>query len=39
LLEKAIAKKNEILSKRSPAALDAETDGKIRSTFNIHLQI
>ena len=39
LLEKAIAKKNEILSKRSPAALDAETDGKIRSAFNIHLQI
>jgi trimethylamine--corrinoid protein Co-methyltransferase len=39
LLEKAIAKKNKILSKRSPAALDAETDGKIRSTFNIHLQI
>ena len=37
LLEKAIAKKNEILRKRSPAALDAETDGKIRSTFNIHL--
>ena len=39
LLEKAIAKKNEILSKRSSAALDAETDGKIRSIFNIHLQI
>ena len=39
LLEKAINKKNEILSKRSPAALDAETDNKIRSAFNIHLQI
>ena len=38
LLEKAIAKKNEILSKRSPH-IDAETDAKIRSIFNIHLQI
>ena len=39
LLEKAIIKKNEILSKNSPGALDAGTDSKIRSAFNIHLQI
>ena len=39
LLEKAIIKKNEILSKNSPGALDAGIDSKIRSAFNIHLQI
>jgi trimethylamine---corrinoid protein Co-methyltransferase len=37
LIEKAIAKKEAILSQRSPARFDAELDAKLRAAFNIHL--
>ena len=38
LLETAIAAKEKILSERSAAWLDAETDAAIRARFNIHLR-
>jgi len=37
LLQKATARKEEILSKRSPARFDAETDAALRARFKIHL--
>ncbi|UWQ51491.1 trimethylamine methyltransferase family protein [Leisingera caerulea] len=37
LIEKAIAKKEKILSQRSAARFDAATDMAIRKKFNIHL--
>ncbi|UWQ55576.1 trimethylamine methyltransferase family protein [Leisingera caerulea] len=37
LIEKAIAKKEKILSQRSAARFDATTDMAIRKKFNIHL--
>ncbi len=37
LIEKAIARKTEILSERSPARFDAAMDAEIRDRFNIHL--
>lgn len=37
LLQKATARKEEILSKRSPARFDVETDAALRARFKIHL--
>lgn len=37
LLQKATARKEMILSERSPARFDAETDAALRARFNIHL--
>ena len=37
LIEKAVARKNQILSERSPARFDAALDAEIRARFNIHL--
>ena len=37
LLETATARKEDILSRRSPAWFDAELDGRIRKRFKIHL--
>lgn len=37
LIEKAIARKHEILASLSAASFDAETDARIRSRFAIHL--
>jgi trimethylamine--corrinoid protein Co-methyltransferase len=37
LIEKSIARKEEILSQRSAARFDAETDQAIRAEFKIHL--
>ncbi|HAR51443.1 MULTISPECIES: trimethylamine methyltransferase family protein [Roseovarius] len=37
LVAKAIARKEEILSRRAAARFDPEVDAKIRATFNIHL--
>jgi trimethylamine--corrinoid protein Co-methyltransferase len=37
LIEKAIAKKEEILATRSKARFDPELDAALRSQFNIHL--
>ena len=37
LLEKAIARKKEILAQVPKAAFDPETDQAIRARFNIHL--
>jgi trimethylamine--corrinoid protein Co-methyltransferase len=37
LLDKAVAKKEKILSERSAARFDAELDRSIREAFNIHL--
>ncbi|KUJ85937.1 methyltransferase [Ruegeria marisrubri] len=37
LIEKAVARKNQILSERSPARFDATLDAEIRARFNIHL--
>ena len=37
LLQKATARKDEILSERSAARFNAETDKALRSKFNIHL--
>jgi trimethylamine--corrinoid protein Co-methyltransferase len=37
LLERAVAKKQEILATRSAARFDAATDAAIRARFNIHL--
>ncbi|MBY6065631.1 trimethylamine methyltransferase family protein [Leisingera aquaemixtae] len=37
LIEKAVAKKEKILSERAAARFDAETDMAIRQNFNIHL--
>ncbi|MDC0656658.1 trimethylamine methyltransferase family protein [Leisingera sp. SS27] len=37
LIEKAVAKKEKILSERAAARFDAETDMAIRQKFNIHL--
>ncbi|WP_406650157.1 trimethylamine methyltransferase family protein [Aliisedimentitalea scapharcae] len=37
LIQKAIAKKEQILSQRAPARFDAELDMALRQAFNIHL--
>lgn len=37
LIEKATARKLEILSKRAPSRFDPQTDAAIRARFNIHL--
>jgi trimethylamine--corrinoid protein Co-methyltransferase len=37
LVQKAVAKKEQILAQRAAARLDPETDMAIRSAFNIHL--
>ncbi len=39
LIQSAIARKNEILSRPSPVAFDPELDQKLRAAFNIHLPV
>ncbi|MBT2131254.1 trimethylamine methyltransferase family protein [Aliiroseovarius lamellibrachiae] len=39
LLEKATARKEAILTERSSAAFEPDTDAKIRAAFNIHLSV
>ena len=39
LIEKAIARKNEILSQPSKAEFDAELDSRLRKITNIHLPV